>query len=173
MKAIRKISILENVKIIFVPESNLGVEAYYMSSWMSKLPGVITPSWGPNGKVGFFTTNQSKETAYNQVNILIKQNNLIFMENMVCANPFLLGKSDMDVETLRDMMKKETVAQLCRMRKFTSKTSNAQQIPTVVVSGKVNERGNLVAKQNDDIVMALFIAILSDQIILSRGLGNL
>ena len=138
---------------IFLPENNLGLEASHLAKVLSKVRNVYTFSDNPE-RVGVSTTNARKFGYVSGLeDYLIPPDCLRFNAALVCANPFLVA--DVRVPNTR----KKLHQQLGMFRKMMHLPTFAYGQAKTTLSGKVDPEGKQSSRFQDDLVMALMIAV--------------
>ena len=171
LRALRRHSVFGSLKIFFLPECNLGEEHAHIARWIvyeEQISNLVIPRWGKDNKIGFPTSNESKESGFHFLDTVLACNTLRFMQNMIVTNPFVLRQSDMTVKKLEANIQKEFIKQLAQMRLMFIVSENPGVLPRVIVTGKCNNRGKVSKFMQDDLVLCLFIALCSHNIIVRQ-----
>jgi hypothetical protein len=139
--------------IIFLPENNLGLEASHLASFVSKIHKVYTYS-DKEDRIGVGTTYQRKfEYVEAMEAFLLPADTLRYNVPFVSANPFVeASKRELEI-------KKKLYNQLGMFRKLIHLPQQAYSIAKITLSGKVDPEGKQSNRFQDDVAMALMIAI--------------
>jgi hypothetical protein len=147
INALRELPPLSNAQIVLGIECNLGFEAQHAVHTLQRahLRRWLALSEGPQGTVGLLTTNQSKEIMTVAVQELLAGNRLYQYRDMVCLS------------NTRAEMFRLLSHEMRRFMILVEPPKNVFGKPRKTYSGKVGG-------QNDDVCIALQLAVLSLQI---------
>ena len=156
LRAVRSHPRLRNAWCIFIPESNLGMEAAHMAHMLQNERLVYTLK--EKNRVGVATTNKRK-ILYVQA-CLEYQSGMHISPKCVCVNPQL------DANERLLLTKKEFRTQLLKFKKLVVGTVNAFDLPKIIFTGKTSS-GN-----QDDLVLTLLFGVFWAREFLGKKIPN-
>lgn len=171
LTAIRKHPLLRDVYIIFVPEANLGHEGSYLKSAAYRAlrnHNIEVPVINKSDRPGIITTDTVKDDAGEILKLALARRAVSFMENFIVANPWDNQHDPMR----RTKLVEKLVMQLGSVRNIMLESTNIFGMPRRSKSGKSDALGKRIANRNDDMFMALSLAVYAEQMYAEGTLTN-
>ena len=156
IRAVRAHPRLRNAWCIFVPESNLGLEAAHMKHMLKKERLVYTLH--EKNRVGVMTTNSRKEL-YVQA-CLEYASGMHVSPHCVCVNPQL------DANDRLALTKTEFRTQLLKFKKLVVPAAQHYSLPKIIYTGKTSS-GN-----QDDLVLTMLFGVFWSREFISKKIPN-
>lgn len=168
---IRSTAYLRDCFIVFIPEANLAHEGSYQKSAALRAcnhTNIEVPVINKSDRDGIITTDLLKDDAGEILKAILARRELCFMEEFIVANPW--DKAPMHIK--RNKIREKLVMQMGGVRDIYHKAPNPFAKARRTKSGKCDAKGIEIAGRNDDMWVALALAVYIEQMYATRVLTN-
>lgn len=174
VRGIRAIPYLARAKIVFCVERNTGAVVSSMYDKMRELEGnrahlYLAKADDPNA-LGLWTDENLKAEYLASATRWIDRHNVQYNTDLVCGNPFLEERENMDAAARVAYQRKEFEGQLRQLRLIPKIGEDPFSKPRMTWSGKVNDDNRRNARKTDDMALAFTMAAwMMEAILDGRG----
>ena len=157
---------LRNAWFIFICERNTGRESGHLALLLRRLDArQICVHQYPHADYGWWTTNEYKVGYHTSARARLAEGAVVFMQDFVATNPF--APSSKSNDELGVESREEFCRQLMSTREIQTQPLSAMARVTTTISGKTNERGEIIKGSNDDMAFTFsmccyFISMLHE-----------